>query len=164
MNFEEITNDFTGTWTGESILYLSWLPSPEFHSPSELTAASVVRDKFLTFSYTWEHENTAHEGLLLVGYDSEQEIFNGAWVDSWHSNVKPLILSGKVDERGAIDLRGNYEVPNHPDWGWRIVAGTSEGNLRIKMYNITPEGEEDLAVQSDYKRLLREAGVNKENR
>ncbi len=29
MNFEEITNDFIGTWTGESILYLSWLTSPE---------------------------------------------------------------------------------------------------------------------------------------
>lgn len=157
MNFEEITNDFIGTWTGESTLYLSWLPSPEFHSLSELTARTAVRDKFLTFNYTWEHEDTAHESFLLLGYDSKQEIFNGAWVDSWHMNVKPLILSGKVNEQGEIDLRGNYEVPGHPDWGWRIVIGTKESNLLIKMYNISPEGEEDLAVQSNYKSVLQEA-------
>lgn len=152
MTLEDIQNDFIGQWSGESVLHLSWMTPSQFHSESELTAATAVRDKFLTFNYTWEHENTPHEGLLLLGSDAPQKIVSAAWVDSWHSGVKPLVLSGAIDEQGTIDLRGAYEVPNHPDWGWRIVISTSENNLRIVMYNVTPEGAEDLAVESEYKK------------
>ncbi|HZH91231.1 MAG TPA: hypothetical protein VEX70_11510, partial [Pyrinomonadaceae bacterium] len=74
------------------------------------------------------------------------------WVDSWHASEKPLTLSGADDGLGKIDLRGTYEVPNHPAWGWRIVISTSEEALEIIMYNVSPEGEEDLAVRADYKK------------
>ena len=153
MTLEEIKNDCVGAWTGENMLRLSWMNPPQSHSLSNLEVTTAVKDKFLTLNYTWEHENIPQEGLLLLGFDPEKEIVSAAWTDSWHSGVKPLILSGAIDEKGTIDLRGVYEVPNHPDWGWRIVISTSEHNLRIVMYNVTPEGEEDLAVQSDYKRI-----------
>ena len=123
---------------------------PEYRSPSELTIAQAVGGKFLTLDYNWSHEDAPHEGLLLVGFDLKKEIVNAAWADSWHSSVRPLALSGAVDEQGAIDLRGTYEVPNHPDWGWRIVIDTPEDALRIVMYNVSPEGKEDLAVRADY--------------
>ena len=153
MNLDEIKNDLSGAWTGENILRLSWMTPPEYVSKSELTAESAVGGKFLTVKYTWEYENTRHEGLLLLGFDAEKEIVNAAWVDSWHSSVKPLILSGNIGER-VIDLRGTYAVPNHPDWGWRIALNNSaEDNLQIRMYNVSPEGAEDLAVSADYQRL-----------
>ena len=146
-------NNLIGIWTGDNILRLSWMNPPEFHSPSELKIERTVRDKFLTFNYNWNHENTPHEGLLLVGYDAKKQVANASWVDSWHSSVEPLALSGTIDENGTIDLRGTYQVPNHPDWGWRIVIDTPEKDaLQIVMYNVPPEAAEDLAVRANYKK------------
>lgn len=155
MTLEDIKDNFIGEWTGENVLHLSWLTPPQFHSPSVLTAANTVSDKFLSFNYKWEHENTPHEGLLLLGYDAEKKIVNAVWVDSWHSSAKPLALAGTIDDTGTVDLRGAYEVPNHPDWGWRIVINRPDDRLQLTMYNLSPEDEEDLAVQADYRRLAK---------
>ena len=152
MSLEKL-NNLIGAWTGDNALHLSWMNPSEFHSPSELTIGRAVRDKFLTFNYSWNHENTPHEGLLLIGYDVEKDAVNGSWVDSWHSSTEPLSLLGTIDEYGTIDLRGTYTVPNHPDWGWRIVISTPEKDaLQILMYNVSPETAEDLAVRADYKK------------
>lgn len=147
-------NNLIGVWTGDNVLRLSWMNPPEFYSPSELTIGRTVRDKFLTFNYNWSHENTLHEGLLLVGFDAKKEVVNASWVDSWHSGAKPLALSGTVDEQGAINLNGTYEVPNHPDWGWQIVINALEDRLQIEMFNIMPEGVKDLAVRASYKKTV----------
>jgi hypothetical protein len=118
-----------------------------------LSVAPVAKGKFLSLTYTWSHEEVAQEGLILLGYDDKQEIATAAWVDSWHMSSKIMACQGKIDEQGAIDLRGSYEAPPGPDWGWRIVITPKSGSgLQIVMYNITPEGAEDLAVQADYKR------------
>lgn len=154
MTLENIQNDLIGVWAGENLLRLSWLTPTDYQSPSELTVATAVRGKFLTFNYQWSHEDEPHEGLLLVGCDENQRLVNASWVDSWHQSQKPLALSGTFDEAGAIDLFGNYEVPNHPEWGWRVVIATNDDALRMTMYNVSPEGAEDLAVRADYKRGL----------
>jgi hypothetical protein len=49
------------------------------------------KDNFLTVAYTWSHENTPHEGFLLVGNDSSDEVATVAWVDSWHMNGKVML-------------------------------------------------------------------------
>jgi len=154
MNLSDVQNNLISVWSGENLLRLSWQTPSEFQSRSALTATTAVRDKFLTVSYQWSHENTPHEGLLLIGCDAETATINAAWVDSWHQNTKPLMLSGTISEAKVIDLRGNYEVPNHPDWGWRIRLAPAADDLQMTMYNITPEGVEDLAVQADYQRVL----------
>jgi hypothetical protein len=161
MSLDELKSHLIGVWAGENILRLSWMPPPEYHSLSELNVTPIVREKFLAFEYNWSHENAPHEGLLLVGYDAAKQVVNATWVDSWHSSTKPLALSGTADRHGTIDLRGSYEVPNHPDWGWHIVITIPEKDtLQIVMYNVSPEGEKDLAVQVDYKRIQKEITRN----
>lgn len=157
MNLSDLQENLIGVWTGENLLHLSWLTPTDYQSLSELTVATAVKGKFLTFNYQWSHENAAHEGLLLVGFDAEQKLVNASWADSWHSSVKPLALSGTIDEAGAIDVRGNYEVPNHPDWSWRIVVKTIDDGLQMTMYNVSPEGAEDLAVRADYQRVRQQS-------
>lgn len=151
MDFDEIKSDSLGNWAGDNILRLSWMEPQEYHSHSELSVAQAVGGKYLAFDYTWSHENVPQEGLLLIGYEAKNKVVNAAWVDSWHAGEKPLVLSGIVDEQGTIDLRGTYEVPHHPDWSWRIVISAPAGALQMVMYNVSPEGEEDLAVRADYK-------------
>ena len=151
MTLNEIKNDLIGVWAGENLLRLSWQTPSDFHSRGELTAATAIKEKYLSVNYLWSHDDAPHEGLILLGFDADNQTVNAVWIDSWHSNTKPLALSGTINDDKTIDIRGNYEVPNHPDWGWRIVITPAADGLQMTMYNISPEGEEDLAVQADYK-------------
>lgn len=160
MNFDETKGLLSGAWSGTNCLYLRWMNPQEYQSPSELTIAPTVSDKFLALTYTWSHDEHPQEGLILVGYEANKATAHATWIDSWHCNEKPMALSGTFSPQGILDLRGSYPVENHPDWGWRIVFTPSNNTpsnntLQMAMYNITPEGEEDLAVQTDYHKQVK---------
>ena len=74
------------------------------------------------------------------------------WIDSWHMSDKFMSCDGKY-AGDSILMKGFYEVPNHPDWGWRTdIIFSDEDSFKIEMYNVSPEGEEDLAVEAVYNR------------
>ncbi len=153
MKLTEIQDHLFGDWTGSNLLRLSWLTPSDYHSPSVLSVKPIAKGKFLNFTYTWSHEEVSQEGVILLGYDAQQEVATAAWVDSWHMSSKIMACKGKIDPPGVINIRGAYEAPPGPDWGWRIVITPKSGKeLQIVMYNISPEGAEDLAVQADYHR------------
>ena len=151
MNLTEIQNNLIGAWRGNNLLRFM---NTDHNSPSGLSVAQVAKGRFLTFTYTWIYENTEHEGLLTLGYDKRQEVATAAWIDSWHMSSKVWSCQGTIDQLGVIDLRGSYEAPPGPDWGWRIViTAHSDKELQIVMYNCSPDGVEELAVQADYERV-----------
>ena len=153
MNLNDLFVNLVGKWTGQNLLRLSWVTPPEYISPSTVSVLPEAKGKFLSFRYTWSHENVTHGGFLLVGYDTEKKIATAAWVDSWHMSSAVMFCRGTIDPQGTIDLRGSYEAPPGPDWGWRIIISTpSSTELQIIMYNCSPEGGEDLAVKAEYKR------------
>ncbi len=154
MNLTDIQDTLIGVWTGNYLLRLSWLTPSDYFSASELSVGRAARGKFLTLTYTWSHENVSQEGLLVLGHDQKQEVATAAWVDSWHMSSKIMSCQGTINQQGVIDLRGSYEASPGSDWGWRIViAAHTENDLQIVMYNCSPEGVEELAVQADYKRV-----------
>ena len=64
-----------------------------------------------------------------------------------------MFCTGRVDASGVVDMRGSYEAPPGPDWSWRIeLSMASADTLCMRMFNIDPQGLEELAVQSDYAR------------
>jgi Protein of unknown function (DUF1579) len=153
MDLIELQDYLIGDWTGNNLLRTSWLTPPDHSSSSDLSITRVAKGRFLAFSYTWSHEDVPQEGLIVLGNDKEQNVATAAWVDSWHMSNKIWWCQGKIDEEGVIDLRGSYEAPPGPDWGWRIVITPASGKeLSIVMYNCSPEGVEELAVRAEYKR------------
>ncbi len=153
MSLSTVRDRILGVWIGENLLRTTWLTPPEHLSPSRLSVGPAAAGKFLVFSYTWSHDNVEQEGLLLLGHDKQQDVATAAWVDSWHMSQKVMSFEGTVNADGVIDLRGSYEAPPGPDWGWRIVISSSAADsLEMVMYNISPEGVEDLAVRANYKR------------
>jgi hypothetical protein len=156
MSLDAVQEKIAGEWTGENLLRLSWMSPSEFRSPSVLKVGRAAKGCFLSVTYTWAHENTPHEAFLLVGVDPNDKVATAAWVDSWHMNSKVMSLRGTMDDNGHIDLRGTYEAPPDPDWGWHIVLTAADGRLRMQMFNCPPGGGEDLAVQADYTRKSRE--------
>jgi hypothetical protein len=153
MNGLDFFVKLTGKWQGINKL---WLPPAEtpYESSSVATLTPVIKGKFVQIDYTWAFEGQPQEGCLLCGYEAEAAAVTVVWVDSWHMGDKFMICRGQVKADGRLDVRGSYIVPDQPEWGWRIVVGPSDGEAwRIVMYNVSPEGEEFLAVETDYTRV-----------
>jgi hypothetical protein len=139
-----------GSWQGPNQL---WLPPAEmpYESQSMASITPMLGGKFVRIDYTWAFDGQPQEGLLLVGYEMKEDVITAVWVDSWHTSSKFMICQGVAEGDGQIVVRGSYAAPPGPDWGWRIVIGPGDGDtFRLVMYNIPPEGQEDLAVEANY--------------
>lgn len=154
MKITNLSSKFVGHWKGTYRLVLSWLPNPDFFSVSNMVIKSIANDKFLMLSYDWQHEDVGQDGLILIGNINKQAGVTASWVDSWGMSGKIMNCYGTINQQGDIILLGSYEVPDNPDWGWRIeIPCPNENALQILMYNISPEGEEFLAGDTNYTRV-----------
>jgi hypothetical protein len=147
-SLEKLVGEFDGTYR----LIRSWETPPQTDSQSEASLEHVARGKFLTIAYTWAVDGTPHEGILLLGQEGQSGAVHAVWVDSWHMSEKPLICAGRLDN-GTITVVGSYAAPPGPDWRWRtVIVPSVDGSFEMTMYNISPAGEEELAVESRYRR------------
>ena len=122
-------------------------------SPSEAIIDFSAQGKFLKIEYDWIFESVRQEGLILLGNENDSDLIKSFWIDSWHLSDKFMVSEGERTENGAISMKGFYTVPENPDWGWRtIIESENENSFKIVMYNVTPEGVEDLAVEAIYER------------
>jgi hypothetical protein len=151
MKFDELKRALIGEWRGTKQLYLEPPPTPPVSSPSKMSVKPVAGGSFLQFDYDWTYEGAEQSGLLLFGCD-EENTASAAWVDSFHMSSKIMSCTGSAAD-GSAELSGSYAAPPGPDWGWRItIRSVSPNEFTIVMHNISPETQEDLAVQIDYTR------------
>jgi hypothetical protein len=151
MQSEEMKGALAGDWQGTKALYLEPPPAPAISCPSQLAVTPIAGGSFLQFTYHWSYEGEPQSGVLLFGID-EENAASAAWVDSFHMSSKIMSCAGGA-ANGSAELRGSYEAPPGPDWGWIInIRSVSPSELEIVMHNVSPEGQEDLAVQLDYTR------------
>jgi hypothetical protein len=141
-----------GRWIGTSRLQDPHAGSPD-DSPSTATVTPILGNRFVRLDYTWAYRQAPQEGSLLIGYDKSASEVTAQWIDTWHMSDKVMACRGPSDAAGTISVRGSYAAPPGPDWGWRIVITLCGQTLRIVMFNISPDGQEDLAVDADYKRV-----------
>ena len=134
-----------GKWHGTNQLWLE--PNePVRESVGTAVFKLTAQGKFATLEYTWADEGQPQSGLLLFGSDGQQ--INATWVDYWHMQDAMLSCIGAAEPDGAIWVRGNYAAPPGPDWGWKIAIQPQTNNkFLFIMHNISPEGEEMLAVE-----------------
>lgn len=151
MSAPQSLESFVGEYDGTYRLIRSWESPQQSDSQSTASIQPVARGKFLTIEYTWAVDGAPHEGILLLGQDEKSSI-SAVWVDSWHMSEKPLICSGRA-EGGIITVVGSYAAPPGPDWRWRtVITADGSASFQITMYNIAPDGDEGLAVESRYTR------------
>ncbi len=116
-----------------------------------MAVAPAAQGRFLTFTYTWAYEGKPQDGVLLLGHADDE--VTGAWIDSWHMGNKVMVSRGAASAAGGVSIAGTYAAPPGPDWGWRTVVEPRVGDtFRFAMYNLTPDGEETLAVEVIYTR------------
>lgn len=143
----------SGEWRGTKRLYLSGESGPQKISPARLTIAKAARESFMMLAYTWQFESDPHEGILMLGYDDRQNFATAAWGDSWHMNSEIMHCTGDIGGDGVFNVRGAYKAPPGPDWGWRIrLAIRASDAISLSMFNISPDGNEDVAVLAEFNR------------
>lgn len=148
----DVLNSLVGKWKGENLVWESLNQEEPHESLTEAEISKVAEGKFLRIDYRWSMGDEPQSGSLLIGQEAVSGEATGIWIDSWQNGDRMMICRGRIDDSGAADLYGSYPALSGPDWGWRIFLEPGGiDSFRIYMYNITPQGVEELAVEADYR-------------
>jgi hypothetical protein len=119
------------------------------------TFTSILGGRFLEWQYTSAFQDTPIEGKMLFGLYLKLSTYELNWVDTFHTGTFMMYASGNVQDN-VFNATGHYVAGenNEQTWGWRTTLEIiSNTEIIIRAYNITPEGEEQLALQYDLKRV-----------
>jgi len=154
MSVPQALEKLVGKWRGVNRLHTTWIPeNPVRESLSVAAVDLTARGRFLKIEYDWTYEDAVQEGLILIGDEKDSELIRAFWIDSWHLSDKFMVSEGRFENQKKIALKGFYTVRDHPDWGWQTMIETeNEYSFKIIMYNVSPEGEETLAVEMEFER------------
>ena len=152
MSINEKLAALAGKWKGTNRLFLSPHDDSIKESASSAAVTTKANGQFLAIEYTWSFEDGPQEGLLVLGGDAKSDAAQLVWTDSWHMSHKFMVCDGVVTPDGVADVKGYYAVDGHPDWGWRTQIIPGETSFKLIMFNVSPEGEEALAVETEYLR------------
>jgi hypothetical protein len=154
MSIRELILPRAGRWTGENQLWMD--PSaPAVTSPSTLTISGAARDHVVRVDYEWAFEGKPQVGTLLFGFERETSKVTCAFADSWHMSEGLMLCGGTMDPAArTVSVKGTYgDGQGGPRWGWRISLELGdESKLALVMHNITPDGDEHLAVRAEHVR------------
>ncbi len=149
--------DLSGEWKGVKRLFLEGALGPESTSGMRMTIAAAAKGCFDELAYTWSHAGKSCEGVMLIGYDESDGTVTGAWIDSFHSSTRVMPLRGAIPDPRTLEMAGAYPAPPGPDWGWRVQISVPKIQmpdlLLIRMQNVPPGGDDELAVVMELERV-----------
>jgi len=150
MGIRELATAAQGQWNGINRMRL--LPTDDYdESKSTALVSGAGHDQFSTFTYTWENDDGAQDGLLLVGEGETPGTAVGLWLDSWHQSQKWMDLVGTVDDTGNVDVEGTYPFGDVGTARWRIQIGLqSAESLRMTMEHFVPESVDKQLAHDGY--------------
>ena len=142
-----------GNWKGVNRLHLGeWGPTPLHESTGTATVRERIGGQFLEIAYTWEYDGKLQDGVMILGGDNKTDAVNAFWTDSWHMAHNVMLCEGTESAEGGVSVKGSYKVEGHPDWGWRSEIVATDDSFEYKMFNVTPDGDETIAVEMDLNR------------
>lgn len=139
-------------------------PSFDSDTPSTATVAPILGGRFVRIDYSWDADDFLQEqgpqhGSLLIGHELDTEPAPGPvtviWIDSWHQQRTAMVCKGTLLESGGVDVFGTWGGgDDSPPWGWRtrIEPADGEDGWSMRMWVVTPAGDEAPAVDADYRR------------
>ena len=142
-----------GDWHGLTRLYAGHVEVPELTSGAWLRFELAGAPDRFRLRYVWAFEQRTREGHLLLALDPGNGHISAGWMDSGLVGAEVLGLRGWLDDSGLLRLSGHASDPSGIDWVWRVELDTPEPTrLELRLYTISPQGEEELAASAEYRR------------
>lgn len=144
-----------GNWEGKT---RTWFEPGVLADESEMKGQirPVLDGRFMMHEYSGSLNGKPFSGIALYGYDLSSGKYQVAWIDSFHMGTA-IMLSESSRTSENLDVTGSYsggEEQAEP-WRWRTEINLEdEHTLVITAYNITPDGEESMATETLYKRVI----------
>lgn len=141
-----------GNWDGNT---RTWFEKDVLadESPMEAKITAVLGDRFIRYEYKGSVQGKPFEGIMIWGFDLDNNKCQCSWVDSFHMGTGIMLSEGEENKKGfwVLGSYGSLDYPEH--WGWRteLEIMNSEQFL-IRAFNISPDGVEAKATESIYYR------------
>jgi hypothetical protein len=161
-----ILNELVGRWSGTA---QTWFEpgAPEVKAPISGTFRAALGRKSVIHEYRTRVDGKPASGIALIGRDLATQRFSIAWVDTFHTGTEIMVFHAddRDTERG-FSVLGRYAFPQaNQVWGWRTAHRLRGANaLEIEHHNITPDGDESLAIRIVYERVRARAGTRRASR
>ena len=127
-----------GRYAGSNWLWFEDPNQPEQSATKLEVAANQIR-------YTWQYRGAPQSGVMEFAFDGDAA--TATWTDTWHA--KEAIVCPGRQTADRIEVVGTYG----PGWTWRTeVTLASPDELLVEMFNISPKGEEQIAVRMSAQR------------
>ncbi|MEO5998167.1 MAG: DUF1579 domain-containing protein [Chitinophagaceae bacterium] len=144
-----------GEWEGVT---KTWFEPDKIADESPVCGSMrlILDGRFILHEYKGSFGDKALEGITIYGYHLGLGKLQSAWIDSFHNNSAIMFSEGKKGE-DTFTMLGSYtyvtpELEQH--WGWRTeVDIVNDDELKITAFNISPEGDEEKATETIYKRV-----------
>jgi hypothetical protein len=143
-----LLGSLTGAWEGTA---KTWF------EPGVLADTSPIHGRirqpatasFIIYEYESSVAGEYFTGTAIFGFNIYTKEFEMAWTDSGHQSTNIMFATGHA-VKGGISVLGSYKDPSGgPDWGWRTeIIRTGAQELTVTAYNITPDGQEAVGLQS----------------
>jgi len=144
-----------GEWEGSA---KTWFEPGKVGDESPVSGSMrlVLDGRFILYEYKGRFGGKPLAGMGFIGYHLGLGKFQFAWIDSFHNDTALMFSEGDRNSELFSMLGGyTYITPEAEHrWGWRTeIAQPHTNELIITAFNISPEGEEELATETVYKRL-----------
>lgn len=144
-----------GNWKGTTKTWFD--PSKlEDESPINGTMKLILDGRFIMHEYQSNFGDQSLSGIAIYGFDLNTQKYQCAWMDTFHNGTAIMFSKGNKSEEG-INVLGSYayitpETEQH--WGWRTqLEIISDSEIVITAYNISPEGQETKATETNYSKV-----------